>query len=53
MLGLTAVVTWVTQYYLCLTGNILIQEDRENQWTSEGQARLGYSFWYIKDLKRM
>ncbi len=51
MLGLTAVVTWLAQFYLRLTGNILIQEDRENQWTSEGQARLGYSFWYIEELK--
>ena len=29
MLGLTAVVTWLAQFYLRLTGNILIQEDRD------------------------
>jgi len=44
--SLGAVVTWMVQFYLKLTHNTLIREDRdEGRWRSEGMAVFGYSFW--------
>jgi len=44
--GLAAVITWMVQFYVKLTKNVLINEDRlEGRWSSEGMAQFGYSFW--------
>jgi len=44
--NLGAVVTWMVQFYLKLTHNALIREDRDDgRWNSEGMAVFGYSFW--------
>ncbi|XP_045030494.1 clarin-2-like [Daphnia magna] len=45
--SLTAMIAWITQFYLRLSSNVLVQEDRDNHWTSEGRAYLGYSFWFV------
>jgi len=40
------IVTWMVQFYLKLTHNVLIREDRdEGRWRSGGMAVFGYSFW--------
>ncbi|XP_050534758.1 clarin-3 [Daktulosphaira vitifoliae] len=38
---------WVTQFYQRLQFNVMSKDDRRNKWTSEGNASLGYSFWFI------
>jgi len=44
--GLAAFVTWMVQFYVKLTHNALIREDREKgKWNSGGMAVFGYSFW--------
>jgi hypothetical protein len=43
--SVTAMVAWIVQFHLRLRSNVLVQEDRDNHWTSEGRAYLGYSFW--------
>jgi len=44
--SLAAFVTWMVQFYVKLTHNVLIREDRvEGGWQSEGMAVYGYSFW--------
>lgn len=45
LFSLAALVTWMSQFYVRLSRNVLIQEDRDNHWSSQGQAGLGYSFW--------
>ena len=43
-----AFVTWIVQFYLKLTHNVLLYENREKgKWTSEGGARFGYSFAFV------
>ena len=45
---LTAVVTWLVQFFVKLRINVLIREDVSNGgWTSEGRATVGYSFWLV------
>lgn len=38
---------WIAEYYLRIQNNVLTREDRDNMWTSQGMAELGYSFWYF------
>lgn len=40
-----AVGFWVTQFYMKIQENVMTREDRDNMWTSQGMAELGYSFW--------
>ncbi|KAK2709905.1 uncharacterized protein LOC136026892 [Artemia franciscana] len=42
-----AIVTWVIQYFLRLEDNVLLQEDKDNFWTTAGLAKLSYSFWFV------
>merc|ERR1711994_202200 len=42
---LVAIVTWMVQFYLKLTHNVLTYKDREKNWVSEGRAEFAYSFW--------
>ncbi|OXA45697.1 uncharacterized protein LOC110856860 [Folsomia candida] len=45
--NLGTLISWGIQYHLKLRHNILPLEDRKNNWTSEGLAVLGYSFWFV------
>ena len=46
--AMTAVITWLVQYFLKLRDNVLIREDVSNGgWSSEGLATVGYSFWMV------
>ncbi|EFA10001.2 uncharacterized protein LOC100142086 [Tribolium castaneum] len=38
---------WIAQFYLRIQFNVLSREDRDNDWTSERMAELGYSFWFV------
>mgnify|MGYP005985452925 CR=1 FL=1 len=40
-----AIAFWIAQFYLRIQYNVLSREDRDNDWTSEYMAELGYSFW--------
>lgn len=44
---LTAVGLWLTEYFLSIQYNVMSREDRDNMWTSEGMAEMGYSFWFV------
>merc|ERR1711936_137808 len=45
---LSAVVTWMVQFYLRLTHNVLIREYKlKGKWSSEGMASFGSSFWLV------
>lgn len=48
LMSLVAMVTWMVQFKVRLSDNVLIEEDRENDWTSAGRATLGYSFWLVQ-----
>ncbi|XP_026479992.1 uncharacterized protein LOC113386426 [Ctenocephalides felis] len=39
--------SWLAQFFLCLRYNMLTQDDKKNAWTSDGQAQLGSSFWFV------
>ncbi|KAL3269585.1 hypothetical protein HHI36_008649 [Cryptolaemus montrouzieri] len=41
------IILWLTQFYMKLQFNVLSREDKDNMWSSEGMAELGYSFWCI------
>ncbi|XP_019878297.1 uncharacterized protein LOC109606173 [Aethina tumida] len=43
---LGAIGFWVAQFYVRIQYNVLSREDKDNEWTSEGMAELGYSFWF-------
>ncbi|XP_013783839.1 clarin-2-like [Limulus polyphemus] len=45
--SLAAILSWVAQYYLKLQKNVMTEEEIRVQWTSEGQARFGSSFWFV------
>lgn len=46
--SLVGVITWLVQFYSRLRTNVLLREDKSNgHWTSEGRARVGYSFWMV------
>jgi len=47
LLSTAAAVAWIVHFYMRMTRNILVQEDRDNHWSSEGHAHLGYSFWLV------
>jgi len=47
LLVTTGAVAWIVHFYLRMARNILVQEDRDNHWSSEGHAHLGYSFWFV------
>lgn len=38
---------WVGQYYQRLQYNVMSKDDRRNKWTSDGNASLGLSFWFV------
>ncbi|KAJ3643083.1 hypothetical protein Zmor_025819 [Zophobas morio] len=42
-----AIAFWIAQFYLRIQYNVLSREDRDNDWTSEYMAELGYSFWFV------
>lgn len=44
--NLAAVGFWLAQFYTSIQENVLSREDRDNMWTSEGMAELGFSFWF-------
>lgn len=44
---LCAVGLWTAQYFLSIQYNVMSREDKDNNWTSEGMAELGYSFWFV------
>jgi len=45
---LSAIVSWMVQFYLRLTHNVLTYEYKVNGlWSSEGMASFGYSFWLV------
>ncbi|CAH0554401.1 unnamed protein product [Brassicogethes aeneus] len=43
---LCAIGFWVAQFFFRIHYNVLSREDKDNEWTSEGMAELGYSFWF-------
>lgn len=43
--GVIAICCWIAQFYLKIQYNVLSKEDRDNEWSSEYMAELGYSFW--------
>lgn len=46
--SLASVVTWMVQFYLKLTHNVLVRENKdEGMWSSEGMAVFGFSFWMV------
>jgi len=46
--SLAAVVTWIVQFYLTLTENVMIRETRDQGlWSSKGMAQFGFSFWMV------
>ncbi|XP_060527502.1 clarin-2 [Cylas formicarius] len=38
---------WLVQHYTKVQYNVLSREDMSNEWTSDGMADLGYSFWFV------
>ncbi|XP_057654909.1 uncharacterized protein LOC130893118 [Diorhabda carinulata] len=42
-----AVCLWIAQFFLHIQYSVLSREDRDNEWTSENMAELGYSFWFV------
>ncbi|KFB46252.1 AGAP004587-PA-like protein [Anopheles sinensis] len=42
-----ALVCWLIQFYNYLTHNVLLAEDRNNNWYSTGLTMLGSSFYFI------
>jgi len=44
---LVALVAWTIQFYKSLHQNVLLLEDREAHWNSEGMAWLGRSFLFV------
>nr|XP_023029077.1 uncharacterized protein LOC111517230 [Leptinotarsa decemlineata] len=40
-----AICLWTAQFYLNIKYSVLSREDKDNEWTSENMAELGYSFW--------
>jgi len=45
---LSAIVTWMVQFYLRLTHNVLIREYKDKgKWSSEGMASFGSSFFLV------
>ena len=48
LFSLTAVVTWLAQFFMRFRTNVLIREDIvKGGWNSEGDATVGYSFWLV------
>jgi len=46
--AVSAFVTWIVQFYLKLTHNVLLYENREKgKWSSEGGAGFGFSFAFV------
>ncbi|KAH6948842.1 hypothetical protein HPB50_026578 [Hyalomma asiaticum] len=44
---LVAIISWVVQFYLKLSHNVMTQDEQNDKWTSEGRASLGYSFYFL------
>ncbi|XP_028134612.1 uncharacterized protein LOC114329634 [Diabrotica virgifera virgifera] len=42
-----AICLWTAQFFLNVQYSVLSREDRDNEWTSENMAELGYSFWFV------
>ncbi|ENN79162.1 hypothetical protein YQE_04348, partial [Dendroctonus ponderosae] len=45
--SLIAIALWMAQFFTKIQYNVLSREDRNNEWTSEDMAELGYSFWFV------
>ncbi|KAJ8920071.1 hypothetical protein NQ315_011725 [Exocentrus adspersus] len=45
--NITAVGLWMGQFYTNIQYSVLSREDKDNEWTSENMAELGYSFWLV------
>lgn len=47
--SLISAVTWMVQFYVRLTHNVLVREVRSEgrDWSSEGEAVFGFSFWMV------
>jgi hypothetical protein len=46
--SMSAVVTWIVQFYLRLRTNVMVRETRaQGLWSSEGMASFGFSFWMV------
>lgn len=43
----TSILSWLAQYYVKLSFNVMTQEELDQQWISEGRAWFGYSFWFV------
>ncbi|XP_058458225.1 uncharacterized protein LOC131435460 [Malaya genurostris] len=44
---LLSFVCWLIQFYQYLTHNVLLEDDRKNNWSSQGLASLGTSFYFV------
>lgn len=42
-----AVCLWTAQFFLNIQYSVLTREDKDNEWTSENMAELGFSFWFV------
>lgn len=42
-----ASVAWIVQFVRKLNKNVLTEEEQNDGWTSNGKARLGYSFYFV------
>ncbi|CAG9856721.1 unnamed protein product [Phyllotreta striolata] len=42
-----AICFWTAQFFMNIQYSVLSREDRDNEWTSENMAELGYSFWFV------
>jgi len=40
-------VAWLVQFGGRLSKNVLTEEEQHDGWTSQGRARLGYSFYFV------
>ena len=40
-------VTWLAQFGGSLSKNVLTEEEQTDGWTSNGRARLGYSYYFV------
>lgn len=44
---LVAIIAWVVQFYKSLTKNVLLGEDLQNNWSSDGHSWLSRSFFFV------
>lgn len=44
---LVAIISWMVQFFLKLSHNVMTQDEQNDKWTSDGRASLGYSFYFL------